>query len=160
MQLKHGTTPLRGTTGSVPPAHDTPYETRLPLWTWGQPGRYCDSAGYRDESVAGAAPAEVIATSPTDLLCPLRRLPDGSRPSTPEGSRPAFAGSDVAIGSTPIRPITGRHSLPPSSFTRSPIASPCGSSTLSGGLRAYHVASWEHAWVRSRLCAGGSSSAP
>jgi len=26
------------------------YETRLPHWTWGQPGRYCDSAGYRDES--------------------------------------------------------------------------------------------------------------
>src|SRR4051794_24470552 len=42
-------------------------------------------------TVAGAAPAEVIATSPTDLLCPLRRLPDGSRPSTPGGSRPAFA---------------------------------------------------------------------
>src|SRR3954463_3365443 len=111
-------------------------------------------------SVAQAAPAEVIATSPTVLLCLLRRLADGLRPLTPEGSRPAFAWSDVAIGSTPVRPITGRHSLPPSSFTRSPIVSPCGSSTLAGGLRAYHVASQESSWVRPRLDAGGTSSAP
>ena len=87
-----------------------------------------------------AAPAEVVATSPTVLLCLLRRLADGSRPPTPEGSGPAFAWSNLAIGSTPIRPITGRRSLPPSSFTRSPIDSPCGSSSLAGGLRAYHVA--------------------
>ena len=111
-------------------------------------------------SVVPAAPAEVIATSPTVLLCLLRRLTDGSRPPTPEGSGPAFAWSNLATGSTPIRPITGRHSLPPSSFTRSPIDSPCGSSSLAGGLRAYHVASREHAWIRSRLDAGGSSSAP
>jgi hypothetical protein len=111
-------------------------------------------------SVAQAAPAEVIATSPTVLLCLLRRLADGSRPPTPEGSRPAFAGSDLATGSTPVRPITGRRSLPPSSFTRSPIDSPCGSSSLAGGLRAYHVASRDHAWVRPRLDAGGSASAP
>jgi hypothetical protein len=111
-------------------------------------------------AVAGAAPAWIVAIPPTDLLRPLRRLADGSRPSTPEGSRPAFAWSDVATGSTPVRPITGRRSLPPSSFTHSPIDSPCGSSTLAGGLRAYHVASRKHAWVRSRLDAGGSSSAP
>src|SRR5262249_36486559 len=85
---------------------------------------------------AGAAPAEVIATSPAYLLCPLRRLADGSRPPTPEGSRPAFAWGEVA---TPIRPITDRHSLAPSSFTRSPIGRPCGRLSLAGGLRAYHV---------------------
>jgi hypothetical protein len=34
--------------GTAPPAHDTPYGTRLPHWPWGQPGRYCASAGYRD----------------------------------------------------------------------------------------------------------------
>ena len=111
-------------------------------------------------SVAQAAPAEVIATSPTVLLCLLRRLTDGLRPLTPEGSWPAFAWSDVAIGSTPVRPIPGRPSLRPSSFTRSPIVSPCGSSTLAGGLRAYHVASQESSWIRPRLDAGGSSSAP
>ena len=108
-------------------------------------------------SVAAAAPARIVTTPPTDLLCPLRRLADGSRPPTPEGSRPAFAWGDVA---TPIRPITGRPSLPPSSFTRSPIGSSYGSPSLAGGLRAYHVASRKPAWVRSRLYAGGSSSAP
>jgi hypothetical protein len=147
-------------TGPAPPSDDTPSGTRLPHWPWSQPERYCDSAGYRVDSVAQAAPAEVVATSPTVLLCLLRRLADGSRPLTPEGSLPAFAWSDVATGSTPVRPITGRRSLPPSSFTRSPIDSPCGSSPLAGGLRAYHVASRKHAWVRSRLDAGGSSSAP
>jgi hypothetical protein len=34
--------------GAAPLAHDTPYGTRLPHWPWGQPGRYCDRAGYRD----------------------------------------------------------------------------------------------------------------
>ena len=92
-------------------------------------------------SVAQAAPARAIATPPTVLLCLLRRLADGSRPPTPEGSRPAFAWSDLAIGSTPIHPIAGQHSLPPSSFTRSPIGVPRGRPTLTGGLRAYHVAS-------------------
>jgi hypothetical protein len=43
------------------------------------------------------------------------------------------------FGSTPIRPITGRHSLSPSSFTRSPFGSPFGSLSLSGRLRAYYV---------------------
>jgi hypothetical protein len=111
-------------------------------------------------SVAQAAPAEVIATSPTVLLCLLRRLTDGLRPLTPEGSRPAFAWSDVAIGSTPVRPVTGRPSLPPSSFTRRPVGSPYGGPTLAGGRRAYHVASQESSWVRPRLDAGGTSSAP
>ena len=111
-------------------------------------------------AVAGAAPAGIIAIPPTGLLCPLRRLADGSRPSTPEGSRPAFAGSDVATGSTPVRPITGRPSLPPSSFTRRPVGSPYGRPTLAGGRRAYHVASQESSWVRPRLDAGGTPSAP
>jgi len=44
-------------------------------------------------------------------------------------------------GSTPVRPATGRPSLPPSSFTRSPIGSSCDSLSPRGGLRAYHVAS-------------------
>ena len=111
-------------------------------------------------TVAAGAPATVLTTALTGLHHGLGRLTDGSRPPTPEGSGPAFARSHLAIGSTPIRPIAGRHSLPPSSFTRSPIDSPCGSSSLAGGLRAYHVASREHAWIRSRLDAGGSSSAP
>src|SRR4051812_17053104 len=78
--------------------------------------------------------------SETDLPCPPSRLAVGSRPPTPEGSQPAFARGDV---STPIRPVTGRPSLPPSSFTRRPVGSPCGRPTLAGGRRAYHVASQE-----------------
>src|SRR6516165_8891896 len=46
-------------------------------------------------SVVQAAPAEVIVTSPTVLLCLLRRLTDGSRSPTPEGSGPAFAWSNL-----------------------------------------------------------------
>src|SRR3954470_19573033 len=42
-------------------------------------------------------------------------------------------------GSTPIRPITGRPSLAPSSPTRRPVSSPCGLLSLAGGRRAYHV---------------------
>jgi hypothetical protein len=95
--------------------------------------------------------------SETDLLCLPSRLAVGSYPPTPEGSQPAFARGDV---STPIRPITGRPSLPPSSFTRRPVGSPYGGPTLAGGRRAYHVASQESSWVRPRLDAGGTPSAP
>ena len=107
------------------------------------------------EDSAGAAPRALPPA--TDLLCPPSRLAVGSRPPTPGGSRLAFARGDLA---TPIRPITGRPSLPPPSFTRRPIGSPCGWPTLAGGRRAYHVASQEPSWVRPRLYAGGTSSAP
>ena len=73
------------------------------------------------------------------------------------GKSARFARGDLA---TPIRPITGRPSLPPPSFTRRPVGSPCGWPTLAGGRRAYHVASRETSWVRPRLYAGGSSYAP
>jgi hypothetical protein len=74
------------------------------------------------------------------LLCPLSRFSIRSRAERPEGSGPAFAGDDVAPqGSTPIRPITGRPSLAPSSFTRTAIGSPCGSLSLTGTVRAYRV---------------------
>jgi hypothetical protein len=88
-------------------------------------------------SVAAGAPAKAIPASPTDRHPCLRRLADGSRTPTPEGSRLAFAGGDVA---TPIRPMIDRPSLAPASFTRSPLGAPCGSLSLAGELRAYHVA--------------------
>ena len=122
--------------GSAPPAHDTPYETRSPHWPWGQPGRYYGRAG--DRRSAGAAPRALPPAS--DLLCPPSRLAVGPHPPTPGGSQLAFARGDVA---TPIRPITGRPSLPPPSFTRRPVGSPCGWPTLTGGRRADHVASRE-----------------
>jgi hypothetical protein len=108
-------------------------------------------------SVAAVAPARVIATPPTVLHHSLRRLADTSRPPTPEGSLLPFGWGDIA---TPVRPITGRPSLAPSSFTRSPIGSSYDSPSLTGGLRAYHVPPVEQGWVRSCLDAGGSSSTP
>jgi hypothetical protein len=115
--------------GSAPPAHDTPYETRSPHWPWGQPGRYYDRAS--DRISVGAAPRALPLA--TCLLCPPCRLAAGPHPPTPEGSGLAFARGDVA---TPIRPATGRPSLPPPSFTRRPIGSPRGWPTLAGGRRA------------------------
>jgi hypothetical protein len=90
-------------------------------------------------TVAAAAPARIMAIPPTYLHRCLRRLADGSRPSTPEGSQPPFGWSNVA---TPIRPITGRPSLPPSSCARCPIRSPYGSLSRgfnAGEQRVYHV---------------------
>lgn len=89
-------------------------------------------------SVAAVAPAKVITTSPTYLHHSLSRLADGSRPPTPRGSLLPFGWGNVA---TLIRPITGRHSLSPRSFTRSPIGPSYDALSLAGGLRAYHVAS-------------------
>ncbi len=148
-----GQRPCVARPGTAPPAHDTTYGTRSPHWPWGQPGHYYGRAGYRDS--AGATPRALPPV--TDLLCPPSRLAVGSCPPTPEGSRLAFARGDVA---TPIRPVAGRPSLPPSSCTRRPIGSPCGGPTPAGERRAYHVASQESSWVRPRLDAGGSSSAP
>ena len=71
--------------------------------------------------IGGDRTSEDRTIPPTDLLCPPHRLAVGSRPSTPEGSQPAFAWGNVP---TPIRTITGRPSLPPSSFTRRPIGPP------------------------------------
>src|SRR5262245_52706356 len=66
------------------------------------------------------------------LLSRLSRLLGFSRDERPDGSRRAFAQSDVAIGSTLIRAITARPSLPPSSSTRPPIGVPYGSRSLVG----------------------------
>src|SRR5881398_2118834 len=61
-------------------------------------------------------------------------------------------------GSTLIRSIADRLSLPPSSFTRRPISSPYESLSLAGGRRAYHVSSICPRWERSQLFAGGAPS--
>jgi hypothetical protein len=111
-------------------------------------------------TVAGAAPATTVTVAPTVLLCPLRRLADGSRPPLPEGSRHACAWGDVP---TPIRPITGRRSLAPSSFTRCPVRSSYDSLCCprTAGQWGYHVPQVEpQGWCRSRLFAGGTTSAP
>jgi hypothetical protein len=64
-----------------------------------------------------------------------------SRNERPDGSGHPFGWG----GATPIRSVTDRHSLFPSSPTRTSIASPCGSVSFlprqSGDVRAYRVAS-------------------
>ena len=62
-------------------------------------------------------------------------------------------------GSTPIRPATGRPSLPPSSSTRRPLGPPYGGPTPKGGRRAYHVPRTYQGWFRLCLFAGGSTAA-
>jgi hypothetical protein len=75
------------------------------------------------------------------LLFPLSRFAGFSREERPEGSLPAFAWSDVAKGSTPIRSITERLSLSPSSSTRTAIDLPCGLSSQweRYGLTVFHL---------------------
>src|SRR5262249_36004843 len=62
-------------------------------------------------------------------LFPLSRFAGLSREERPEGSLLAFAWTNVAKGSTPIRSITERRSLSPSSSTRTAIDLPCGLSS-------------------------------
>src|ERR1700681_3047339 len=72
----------------------------------------------------------------------------------------------LPCGSTPIRPITGRHSLPPSSFTCCPVGAPCGLLSLDPfGLRGREdnrlTTFRRYTRVdRTHLYAGGSTSAP
>jgi hypothetical protein len=108
-------------------------------------------------SVAGAAPATAVTAAPTGLLCFRRRLAARSRPPTPEGSRPGFPWGDIA---TPIRPITGRPSLAPSSSTRNPLGWPCDQPTPTMGEATGLPRSADATErVRSYLSAGGASSA-
>ena len=113
-------------------------DTRLPHWSWANLSVTTPVPATDMSAVAEAAPATVVTTAPSFLRRLLRRLADRSRPPTPEGSLLPVGWGDVA---TPIRAIIDRHSLSPSSFTRSPIGSSYDSLSLSGGLRAYHVAS-------------------
>jgi len=80
----------------------------------------------------------------------------------PEGSLPAFAARECRpwADSPSIRPITGRHSLPPSSFPRHLISVPCGRPSLAGRRRGYFVHLLDRSGVRSCLSAGGAPSAP
>jgi hypothetical protein len=93
-------------------------------------------------AVAAAAPATTLAVAPTFLLCCLRRLTDGSRTPTPEGSRPGFPWGDVALSLNPCP----AHYEP--AFASSLILYPQPHRLAlrfafprGGGLRAYHVAS-------------------
>jgi hypothetical protein len=91
--------------------------------------------------VVAAAPARAVTAPPTVLLRCLTPVGDPLPCVHTRGKSAGFRrGVMSPKGSTPVRPITGRPSLAPSSFTRSPVGSPRGSLSLAGGLRAYHVA--------------------
>ncbi len=156
IRLKHRSTPLRGTTGhsSAGPRHPLRNAVaRLAGTTWTvlRQSRLPKIGGGR---TYGRCRPKQICLAPWAgwLSVPIRRHP-GEVSSLSRGvTSPG--------GSTPIRPVTGRHSLPPPSSTRRPIGSPYGWPTLAGRRRAYHVASQQSWWIRPRLDAGGSSSAP
>src|SRR6516164_9468909 len=123
----HSPPPPQNCTGKFPcmqlkPRTTRPCQTRgCPIGLGGNLGVTTAEPATEMTSVAGVAPARTLTIPPTYLRRPLRRLADGSRPPTPRGSLPPFGWGEVA---TPIRPITGRPSLPPRSLTRSPIGRP------------------------------------
>jgi hypothetical protein len=111
-------------------------------------------------TVARAAPAKVLATSRQICIARYAGWLTVHARRHPREVCPLARGVMSPSGSTPIRSITGRPSLPPSSCTRSPIGWPYDLPTPRGGLRAYHVPQVEQGWVRSCLYAGGSTSTP
>src|SRR5262245_7244328 len=90
-------------------------------------------------SVAAVAPVGAVAAPPTYLQHSLRRLADGSRPPTPEGSQPPFGWGDVAIR---LNPCPARYRP---AFACSLLLYPQPRRLVLrppypwGGLRAYHV---------------------
>jgi hypothetical protein len=117
-------------------------------------------------AVARAAPATVVATAPTVLRRPLRRLADGSHPPTPEGSQLGFPWGNVAVRLNPYpthyRPAFAcslvLYPLPHRLASRFAFPSPLvyRAWRTTGLPRSADVPGW----VGSRLYAGGSPSAP
>ena len=114
-----------------------------PPWPGGQPLRY-----YRESQPRNRRkPHQQRALHPRRPRCfaSSSRFAPSSRMPLPEGSLPACAVDDVAASATPIRSMTDRPSLAPSSCTRRPPGSPCGSLSQQavrlGRRRAYHVPS-------------------
>jgi hypothetical protein len=113
------------------------------------------TAGEPQRNSSGAAPARALRSADISAL-----LPEvvGSRfPSANTcGKSAPFRGRVY----TPIRPITGRRSLPPASFTRRPIHTPYGGRSRGEGDGLTTFRRCCRVWVRPRLFAGGASSAP
>jgi len=105
----------------IVPRGDRIVQTRAAAACRKRPSRYSPGA---DKPVArlGTAPASVaaadISASPPEVCWPGSLVTPDQREVCPLSRQ-----GDVA---TPIRPITGRHSLPPSSFTCCPVGAPCG----------------------------------
>jgi hypothetical protein len=109
----------------------------LPPWPGRQPERYCDRAGSRDDFGGGSSTSK----GRCDLADRSASLPNAGWLTVHARRHPREVCTLSGGVNTPIRPTTDRPSLPPSSFTRSPIGRSCDFPTPRGGLRAYHVAS-------------------
>jgi hypothetical protein len=71
---------------------------------------------------------------------------------------PLSRGMMLPLGSIPIRSVTERPSLFPSSFTHSPIGIPCGFLPANGRAMGLPCSVLTTRWVRASLSAGGHSS--
>jgi hypothetical protein len=116
----------------------------------------------RPSTCPGAAPAGFSAADISAL--PPESVGHGSRVTQDHWEvGPLSWGVMSPGGSTPVRPATGRPSLPPRSFTRRPIGSPCGALSPRvaprGRRRAYHVPPMYRGWGGPQLSAGGAASA-
>src|SRR6516165_12273827 len=107
----------------------------------------CQSGARSGAAPAGISAADISAGLPESVGRGSLVMED-QREVCPLSGRVISPG-----GSTLIRSITDRLSLPPSSFTRRPVSSSYESLSLAGGRRAYHVSS---------ICPGweGRSSSP
>lgn|GEM_PF-2557088 len=103
--------------------------------------------GTTDTSIRARTPLSQTNTSVRAHAPAPDQVTEGSQPpcdGRPDGSLPAFAWDNV---STPVRAITARHSLFPSSHTRMINNVPYGSSasrTALATIRAYHVPGMSH----------------
>jgi hypothetical protein len=107
----------------------------------------------------GAAPAGVAARDRSAL--PPELVGRGSLVTgDPREVCPLSGGVMSPGGSTPIRPVTGRHSLAPPSFTRRPMGSSCESLSPAGRATGLPRSADVPGWGGSPLFAGGAPSAP
>ena len=92
---------------------------------------------------------------PSSALPPVVGWPNSLVMRDPMEVCPLSRGVMSLRRATPIRPITGRPSLSPSSSTRRPIGAPCGClpEREDDGLTTFHRE--QHGGVRSALSAGG-----
>jgi hypothetical protein len=112
------------------------WSRRTSQWTARQ------SMAHQSTSRWVTAPAGVPAVI---CIVSLIGLPSSLVKKDHDGSLPAFAWGDlVRVNSTPIRLITRRPSLFPSSYARTPIGFPYGSLSLTGEVRVYHVPRSNH----------------
>jgi hypothetical protein len=111
------------------------------------PARYANRASSRYASVVAAAPARTVTVPPTGLHCCLTPVGGSFTCAHTRGKSAPLRGGTTRWDAAPIRSITGRPSLVPSSFTRCPVGSSYGflsGGVRTGGQRAYHVPQAEH----------------